>query len=418
MSSTWTFPRTSSGAFPSGEFARLRNLPSDGAAATAPVCSCSIRSRRTVARCVAPSHTREPLGAVEHVLGVGMVFPESQSRTAKVDYITANVAALTQRCGRARRRRRARGDGGGRRRMIDEVRVALTALRAKGAPRPGQLSVFELEGGLGAYLGIDESGRPHLLMEVDPREPLELRAVAVAALEVGARELDVDGRTASFLDVTCLFESVAEVFDHFIVAVLEPPEGGAARAGVRVGGGARTVEAVLGAESGSAGSGEARGRVRRTTRPPRRRACRCGQAHRLVGRTVRRSSRHPPRCHCGRGQDDTVAHVAPRDDPRRGPACGAEGGTLHLHFVRLEEVPSGGRSVASVVDELLSEGVPAEALFDALSAAGIPIPNFPPRQTSRFDVRERLTVPVDDESPRIVPRVVCRRSPARWASLT
>ena len=74
--------------------------------------------------------------------------------------------------------------------MIDDVRMALTALRAKGTPTPGQLSVVGLEGGLGAYLGIDESGRPHLLMEVDPREPLEVRAVAIAALEVGARELD------------------------------------------------------------------------------------------------------------------------------------------------------------------------------------------------------------------------------------
>jgi Z1 domain len=40
--------------------------------------------------------TREDLLAVEHVLGVGFVFPESRSRTAKVDYVTANVAALPQ----------------------------------------------------------------------------------------------------------------------------------------------------------------------------------------------------------------------------------------------------------------------------------------------------------------------------------
>ena len=39
--------------------------------------------------------TREPLEAFEHVLGVGLVFPETDSRTAAVDYVTANVAALS-----------------------------------------------------------------------------------------------------------------------------------------------------------------------------------------------------------------------------------------------------------------------------------------------------------------------------------
>ena len=39
--------------------------------------------------------TREPLEAVEHVIGVGLVFPETRSRAAAVDYVTANVAALS-----------------------------------------------------------------------------------------------------------------------------------------------------------------------------------------------------------------------------------------------------------------------------------------------------------------------------------
>ena len=33
-----------------------------------------------------------------------------------------------------------------------------------------------------------------------------------------------------------------------------------------------------------------------------------------------------------------------------------DGGALHLHFVRLEEVPSGGASVTSLVDDLLTVG--------------------------------------------------------------
>ena len=38
--------------------------------------------------------TRVALDAVEHVLGVGLVFPETRSRTANVDYVTADVAAM------------------------------------------------------------------------------------------------------------------------------------------------------------------------------------------------------------------------------------------------------------------------------------------------------------------------------------
>ena len=286
--------------------------------------------------------------------------------------------------------------------MIDEVRMALTALRAKGTPRPGQLSVVELQGALSAYLGIDESGRPHLLVEVDPREPLEVRTVAVAALDVGARELDVGGRTASFLDVTCLFESVAEVFDHFIVAVLD-----------------RLKEAP---GAPSTALAEVLGRWRQflepSQGPPGREKLatvfgellvlldivRVDAAKRIDAWLGPFGGRHDIRRGVTAVEVKTTrAHTSRRvtingDDQLEAP----DDGTLHLHFVRLEEVPSGGRSVASVVDDLLSEGVPAEPLFDALSAVGIPIPELPATSDIGFDVRERVTVPIDDESPRIV----------------
>lgn len=38
--------------------------------------------------------TREPLDAVDHVIGVGFAFPESRSTRANVEYITADVAAM------------------------------------------------------------------------------------------------------------------------------------------------------------------------------------------------------------------------------------------------------------------------------------------------------------------------------------
>ncbi len=79
-----------------GEVARLRNAPERGGRGDEtgllllyPVSKDSRPVRGSLV-------TREELRAVEHVLGVGLVFPESQSHTAKVDYVTANVAALTQ----------------------------------------------------------------------------------------------------------------------------------------------------------------------------------------------------------------------------------------------------------------------------------------------------------------------------------
>jgi hypothetical protein len=56
-----------------------------------------------------------------------------------------------------------------------------------------------------------------------------------------------------------------------------------------------------------------------------------------------------------------------------------------------------------VVDELLSAGVSAEALFSALNATGIPVTELAATARVAFAVRERLTIPVDDETPRIVP---------------
>lgn len=78
-----------------GDVARLRNIPSDGGKGDGtgllllyPVSKDS-RPLRNSAK------TRIPLDGVEHVLGVGFVFPVSNSRTAKVDYVTANVRALS-----------------------------------------------------------------------------------------------------------------------------------------------------------------------------------------------------------------------------------------------------------------------------------------------------------------------------------
>ena len=72
--------------------------------ATARDCCCSTRSRRTACRCEDLRRHAKPLDAVAHVIGVGLVFPESRSSAAQVEYVTADVASHEGR-GRSTRTR-------------------------------------------------------------------------------------------------------------------------------------------------------------------------------------------------------------------------------------------------------------------------------------------------------------------------
>lgn len=78
---------------PVGTLARLRNTPQNGGRGDGsgllllyPISSRSAPANRL--------KTRVPLDAVEHMIGVGLVFPESRSRSANVDYVTADVASM------------------------------------------------------------------------------------------------------------------------------------------------------------------------------------------------------------------------------------------------------------------------------------------------------------------------------------
>ena len=72
--------------------------------------------------------------------------------------------------------------------MIDAVRVALTAVRARGNPRPGDLSVVPLQEVAGVFLGVDDLRRPHLLLKVGDVNAL-LPEPDVAALEIAIRPI-------------------------------------------------------------------------------------------------------------------------------------------------------------------------------------------------------------------------------------
>lgn len=81
-----------------------------------------------------------------------------------------------------------------------------------------------------------------------------------------------------------------------------------------------------------------------------------------------------------------------------------DGGRLLLHIVRLERVPGSGHSVASLVNHILGKGVSADKLFKALADSKFLAADLASTAEATYEVRERVTLPVDDRMPRIIPK--------------
>jgi hypothetical protein len=80
--------------------ARVRNLPADGGRGDGsglvllyPISKDSKPSRPSGGR-TKSGRVRQPLDAIAHMIGVGIVFPVSRNASAKVDYYTADIRAL------------------------------------------------------------------------------------------------------------------------------------------------------------------------------------------------------------------------------------------------------------------------------------------------------------------------------------
>ena len=290
--------------------------------------------------------------------------------------------------------------------MIDDVRAALAALRSRGAPAAGDLSVVHLspDSGLGAFAGLDESGRAHLLLHLDADPEGPMPTSDVAALQVHARLLAIEGKKSRYLDVTCLVESVTEVFEHFMAALLDrmaaesvPPCPALRMVLAKWRLFLVPADGPLGRERLAAILGELLV-VRDLAAIDASRAIHAwvgpfGGRHDVRrGRTaleIKTTLSHTSRKITIHGEDQL-------DEP--------SDGRLYLHLVRLEEAAASGDSVASVTDELFARGVPVDAVYDALACLGLAPANLASTATVCFDVRERLTVPVDDATPRIVAR--------------
>lgn len=285
--------------------------------------------------------------------------------------------------------------------MIDTIRLALSALRDAGLPTGDGLRVLRVPDQPEVLLGIDADGRPHVLLAATQADP---PVSGISTVEIDTRVLTVDGDDRTLVDVACVFESVAEVFDHFIAAIAERH-----RAGLD-GSPEETVGHVLeawrrfltpeaappGRDRLAAVFGELSVLTDVVRHDPDRRVdCWVGPfsarhdlrrgAHAIEVKTTRA---HTSRVVSIHGEDQLVEP----DD-----------GSLHLHLIRLEETPDAGASVTTLVEGLLTNGAPVEALFDALAAAGVPPAELASVDGVRFAVRERATFPVDDGMPRIVP---------------
>jgi hypothetical protein len=284
--------------------------------------------------------------------------------------------------------------------VIDEVRMAFTALRAQEPPRGQDLSVLPIASAATVFVGIDDQSRQHFLLPTDADNP---PVTEVATLTVTTRNLIISGVQTQVLDVICLLPSLAEVFDYFVVAIIERVSTTGENAG-------EAIEAVL---------QHWRQFLIATSGPPGRDKLAALLGELLVVTDAVSASgkagvgfwvgpagaRHDIRSGATAVEVKTTrAHTDYRvtihgEDQLMAP----QEGTLYLHLIRLEAVHGGGQSVASVVDGLLASGVSAEELFESLTAAGLNIADLAATADVTFEVRERVTLPVDDRTPRIVP---------------
>ena len=285
--------------------------------------------------------------------------------------------------------------------MIDAVRLTFAALTQVAVPPHNELRVRAVDGATPRIrLGLDREGRQHLLAE-SPDAPTA--PSGVAAITTKHRELRIGSDPVRYLDVTCEHRDLVEVFDHFVAAILERARPEDADLGLVVAEvldrwrsfftatGApparETVTGVLGElllmldiATVDAGDVMAAWVGPRGGRHDFRRAGTAVEVKTTRSHTSRAISVH--------GEDQLL-------EP--------DGATLHLHFVRLEEVAGLGVSILELVDAITALQVPRVDLLEVLGDAGIPPAALAAVGEVRFDVRERLTFPVDDRMPRIIP---------------
>jgi Putative PD-(D/E)XK family member, (DUF4420) len=286
--------------------------------------------------------------------------------------------------------------------VIDEVRMTFAALGGVVPSRSDELAVRSLPSAPPMVrLGIDGERHPHLLV---PSDESQVSPSGSDAVSVAKRSLEIDGRVGAYLDVVCAAPALNEIFDHFVVAVVDHLERSQDPPSTIV---ARVVEewrrllAAIGPAFGvdrlAPLVGELLVLIDIVRADPARRVDvwtgpfggRHDMRRGLSAIEVKTTRAHTGRIVTIHGEDQLLE---PSD------------GTLHLHLVRLEHVSEGAVSASDLVEELIAIGAPARETLDAVARCGLSPAQLPSTSAVRFDVRERMTVPVDEGTPRIIAR--------------
>ena len=103
--------------------------------------------------------------------------------------------------------------------MIDAVRLAFAALTATGVvPPEGTLETAPVDGVPGAWVAVDHAWNEHLILEVTDGHDVP---DSINAVEIQLRELSVGGSVRRLIDIACRVRPLTDVFEQFAAAVID-----------------------------------------------------------------------------------------------------------------------------------------------------------------------------------------------------
>lgn len=285
--------------------------------------------------------------------------------------------------------------------LIDEVRLKWAALLEGGPTNAGTLTIQEFESSQlkTAVLGMDGTGIPHLLIAAGRDSPVP--KLNTEGLHLAFRELIIEDGSDYWLDLSCPRSELFEVFEHFVVAVLQ-----------------RLLAPPFDATNALFKTLE----VWSQFFEQRKGALRVDELAPLFGEllALRDVLRESPAA----GLDVWSGPAGGRHDLRNGPFAmevkttrahtastvtihgtdqleAPEGGELFLHFVRLELAAGGSGSVPQLIDEMVAAGHSRVALYTLIQESGLDPAQLPLAKDFRFDIRERQTFMVTDDFPKL-----------------
>lgn len=278
---------------------------------------------------------------------------------------------------------------------MTSVSSRLAALRARRAAATETLEHQTSTDVPGVWLALPNDGQIHLYIRWDGHTP----PAALENVDVRRRTVRVLGAHTDVVDVVCPAPNVGDVWEHFLTAYLKR----AATGGV---GRVRALREELEAW---------RAFLTPSAAPPSATLCAEVLGELLLLRDLCRETPTALSAWVGARHDFRAGGAAIEVKTTRATTSQIvtihgeeqlvvpEDGTLHLHFVRLEHTPGQGLSVQSVVQDVLDTGVTPLAVYEHLTRHKMSATDVAESGTHTFSVLTRLTFPVDEDFPRIVP---------------